>query len=247
MSSYNQCFAQFYDQLTDNVAYKSGSDFISGFFSDNGIEQGTILDLGCGTCSVSKYLAKKGYRIIGIDSSAEMLQIASEKLGDIGCEFYLINAKMQDLSLTEQVDGAISTLDSINHLNCAKDVQKVFSSVYKHLKKNGLFIFDVNTVYKHNHVLADNTFVFDEENFFLSWDNELIEENRVRILLDFFIYNGKSYDRHSEDFCETAYSIDTLTKMLHNAGFDNIQIYSDFDKNPPADDSERLFFICKKE
>lgn len=247
MSSYNHCFAQLYDRLTDNVAYKSGSDFISGFFSDNRTEQGTILDLGCGTCSVSMHLAEKGYRIIGIDSSAEMLQIASQKLVGVGCDFSLINAKMQDFSLTEQVDGAISTLDSINHLNCADDVQNVFYSVYNCLKKNGLFIFDVNTVYKHNYVLANNTFVFDEKDFFLSWDNELLEENKVRILLDFFIYNGQSYDRYSEEFCETAYSIDELTKMLKAVGFNDLQIYTDFHKSPPTDDSERLFFICKKE
>ncbi|MDE6506269.1 MAG: class I SAM-dependent methyltransferase, partial [Eubacterium sp.] len=72
----------------------------------------------------------------------------------------------------------------------------------------------VNTVYKHNNILADNSFVFDEEDYFLSWDNELLDGNRVRIMLDFFVFNGNNYDRYSEEFIETAYSAEVLEDAL---------------------------------
>lgn len=247
MSSYNHFFAELYDKLTYNIKYRSGSNFISGFFGENGIESGVILDLGCGTCSVSCYLAEMGYDIIGVDTSADMLEIASNKFSETGCNFSLMNMKMQNLSLSQQVDACISTLDAINHLDNAAEVASVFALVYKSLKNGGMFIFDVNTEYKHNVILADNTFVFDEDGFFLSWDNELTDDGRVRILLDFFIFNGINYDRYSEEFYERAYNADLIKDMLKDAGFNDVSIYADFDKNPPADTSERLFFVCKKE
>ena len=80
--------------------------------------------------------------------------------------------------------------------------RKCFDCVYNSLDNGGVFVFDVNTVYKHQCILADNTFVFDEEDFFLSWDNEYLGDNTVRILLDFFVFNGSSYDRYSEEFNE---------------------------------------------
>lgn len=242
MKSYN-CFAQLYDDLTENVDYKVRSEYISGFFNQYNIKKGArILDLACGTASMSFHLANAGYSMIGIDRSSEMLSIADNKLGG---KIQLVNAEMQNFTLTERVDAVICMLDSINHLESAEDVKKCFECVHDSLNDNGVFIFDVNTVYKHNIILADNTFVFDEENYFLSWDNELIDNSRIRVMLDIFLFNGVSYDRFSEEFIETAYETELLTSLL-KPYFDVLGVYDELTLNKPKTDSERLYFVCKR-
>ena len=243
MNSYN-IFSKYYDYLTQNVDYDAGSSFISGIFKANNVK--TALDLACGTGIMSKRLIKEGYEITGIDSSSEMLTQAQQRLLNYEGKYSLIHAKMQDFSLEKPVDAVICCLDSINHLTDEKDVLKTIENVYNSLTDGGVFIFDVNTVYKHQTQLNNKAYVFDEEDFFLAWDNELEEDNLVRIMLDFFVFNGESYDRYSEEFYEKAYSTQVLCDMLKSVGFDNINIYGGFDYSKPLEDSERLYFVCKK-
>ena len=245
MSSY-EYLSSVYDELSENVDYDVRSDYISDIFCDNSICSGTVLDLACGTASMSARLMKKGYNIIGIDLSEQVLEIASQRLSQIGENFALLKADMQDFSLNTSADACICCLDSINHLNTLNAVECSFNCVYKSLKQGGLFVFDVNTVYKHQCILSGNTFVFDEENYFLVWDNEQVDEKTVRILIDLFRFNGRSYDRFSEEFCETAYSVDELKDALKNAGFVDIKVYDELTYNNPEVTSERLFFVCKK-
>ena len=243
MSSYN-FLAKYYDFLTQNVDYDAGSDFISGIFKDNNVK--TVIDLACGTGVMSEKLINKGFDVIGIDASVEMLSFAQNRLFKYSKDLSLINAKMQDFSLEIKADGCICCLDSINHLTDENDVLKTFINIYNSLNDNGVFIFDVNSVYKHRTFLNNQTYVFDEEDFFLSWDNELVDNDKVRIMLDFFVYNGVNYDRFSEEFCERAYSEETLKNMLYGAGFKNINVYGGFDFSEPENDSERLYFVCKR-
>ena len=245
MSSY-QTFAYLYDELTQNVEYEKRCDYILSFFEKNGIKSGTVLDLACGTGSMSIPFMKKGYNIIGLDYSEEMLEIASNRLSEVGNNFSLLKAKMQEFELSEKADACICCLDSINHLNNIDDVQATFKNVYDSLNNNGLFVFDVNTVYKHNEILADNTFVFDEDDYYLVWDNETVDDRTVRILLDMFLFNGENYDRFSEEFEETAYSVEELSTWLKNSGFVNIKVYDELSYDEPKNDSERLYFVCKK-
>ncbi len=237
--SYNT-FALFYDRLTENADYEVRSDYISNFFSQYGSGGKNVLDLACGTGTLCALLSAKGYDVTGIDLSADMLTVAKNKCPDSK----FICADISDFDISEKFDFCTCTLDSINHLSDINEVKKCFHSVYNCLKKDGLFVFDVNTIYKHNEVLCDNTFVFDEEDFFLSWDNELMENNQVRILLDFFIFNGKNYDRFSEEFVETAYSVDELKSALKD--FEIIGIYDEITENSPKSDSERIHFVCRR-
>ncbi len=245
MSSYNT-FAYFYDALTQNVEYETRSNYIYSFFNVNNIKSGTVLDLACGTGSMSLPFMEKGYNIVGIDCSEQMLEIASNKFSQKGNDFSLLKAEMQNFRLESRIDACICCLDSINHLNNISEVQKTFENVYASLKENGLFVFDVNTVYKHNNILSDNTFVFDEEDFYLVWDNETVNDRAVRILLDIFVYNGSSYDRFSEEFKETAYTVDELIKLLINSGFKDINVYDELSLNAPKENSERIYFVCKR-
>lgn len=242
MSSYNE-LSRLYDVLTEDVNYKVRSDYISDFFIANGINNGTIIDLACGTGSFSKHFDDKGFNVIGVEISEGMLVEAQQKVPNAQFVMY----PMQDYISSQEVDGVICCLDSINHLTNIDDVQKTFNSVFENLKSGGLFVFDVNTVYKHQKILSNNVFVFDEDDYYLVWENELLDNNEVRILLDMFIYNGENYDRYSEDFNEKAYSVQKLIDMLKISGFNNINVYDDLSLDSPKEDSERLYFVAKKE
>ena len=236
-------FALHYDELTENVDYKVRSDYISGFFNKLGMNQNAkLLDLACGTGTMSLLFKEKGYHVVGIDLSSEMLSIADNKANGT---IPFIKAKMQNFKLSEPVDACLCCLDSINHLNNIKEVEKTLKCVYNSLNENGIFIFDVNTIYKHRNILADNCFVFDEENYFLAWDNEQIDDYSVRIILDFFVYNGISYDRYSEEFIETAFETEALSAAL-NPYFEILGIYDDLSYEAPKADSERIYFVCKR-
>ena len=240
MSNYNT-FAEFYDALTENVEYEKRTDYLICLYSSLSHKKGRVLDLACGTGSVALNLSKKGFDVVGLDLSSEMLSVADSKAQG---KFRLFCGDMTDFFFEKGFDLCVCCLDSINHLTELSSVEKCFNCVYNSLNNDGIFIFDVNTVYKHNEILGNNAFVFDEENFFLSWDNEIQENNIVRILLDFFVYNGKSYDRYSEEFFERAYSVDELKSVLYN--FDIIGIYDDLSLDSPKNDSERLYFVCKR-
>ena len=247
MSSYNGCFAEFYDRLTDNVDYSARASYIRKLLHIAGVEHGDLVDLGCGTCSLSLPLAKDSFRLTGVDLSEDMLSVAYNKLFDAGCDFSLINDKIEEFEPLSRVDACISTLDTINHIADDADVAKLFSNVFSYLKDDVVFVFDVNTVYKHKKILGDNSFIFDEDDFFLAWDNEQYDDNLVRIMLDFFVHTGDVYVRHSEEFFEKAYDIDYLKSMLEETGFSVRDIYDDLSFEPPKENSERVFFVCKKE
>lgn len=240
MSNYDT-LASFYDALTENVDYEARSAYISGFFLRYGVKPGdSVLDLACGTGSVTKCLEKAGYNMRGVDLSEEMLTVAKHKCPET--EFFCCD--MTEYRSEKLFDGCICCLDSINHLPGLGDVKKCFSAVASNLKSGGIFIFDVNTPYKHRCVLADRTFVFDEKDFFLAWDNESVDDYTVRIMIDVFCFNGKSYDRLSDEFTETAYDIETLKESL--ADFEVLGIYDELTEEEPKENSERLYFVCKR-
>ena len=238
MASYN-IFAEFYDDLTQNVEYEKIAKYVSSFFKKYYPSGKTVLDLACGTGTLSKLLNEEGYNIIGIDLSDDMLCIASSKSVDNAS---FIKGDISSFALPQKVDYCVCSLDSINHLKSIEQVGECFNCVYNSLVDGGIFVFDVNTVYKHKNVLNDNTFVFDEENFFLSWDNEYLGENTVRILLDFFVFNGVNYDRFSEEFCEKAYEISELENKLNK--FKILGVYDELTLTEPKNDSERIYFVC---
>ncbi|MBQ7740151.1 MAG: class I SAM-dependent methyltransferase [Eubacterium sp.] len=242
MNSYNT-FAFYYDRLTENAEYEVRSEFISNFFYRYNNGNMSVLDLACGTGNITKYLSEKGYEITALDLSEEMLSVAQNK--NINNAVF-IKGDMTDFELPYKVDNCVCSLDSINHLSCIEDVKKCFKCVYNSLNEGGIFIFDVNTIYKHKVILADNSFIFDEEDFFLAWDNTSLDERTVQINLDFFIFNGKSYDRYSEEFTEKAYETNELVNALRETGFEVLMICNDCKEEPLNEKSERAYFICKR-
>lgn len=243
--SYN-VFAEFYDSLTENVGYKERADYIQKLIETFGKKSGTVLDLACGTGSLTLELYRRGFDIFGADASVDMLCEAQGKCGEDEHVLFVCQ-KMQELELAEKIDTCICTLDSLNHLVNPEDVKETFKRVSSSLSEGGLFIFDVNSVYKHRKVLGNSCFIFDTDEVFCSWQNELDEEtNTVDIILDFFIPDENGlYFRETEEFSERAYGNEVLTEWLNEAGFEILAIYDDLSLEPPKPDSERKVFAAR--
>ena len=175
MSNYT-AFAEFYDQLTDNVDYKKRAEYFCKLLERHGHTMGLTLDLACGTGSLTIELAKRGVDVYGIDASPSMLTIAQEKAAEANTPILFLCQRMEELDLFGTIDTVVCTLDSINHLTEEKDILQAFQRVALFLDPNGYFVFDVNTPYKHRHVLENNTFLYDTENVYCVWQNTLDEE-----------------------------------------------------------------------
>ena len=244
MTSYNS-FARFYDGLMEDADYKNRCEYILALAKKHNHEMGITLDLACGTGSFTRELAKSGVDVYGIDASAEMLCEAMQKNSEEGLNILYLRQKMQNLDLYGTIDTCVCTLDSINHVTNISDVEKAFDRIGLFMDDEGLFIFDVNTVYKHREVLANNTFVIENENVYCVWQNTLEEDNVVRINLDFFEEEDGVYYRSEESFCERAYSDEQLREMLLKAGFEVEAVYGDMTFEKPAETEQRAIYVAR--
>ncbi len=246
--AYFEAFAGVYDIFTEGVDYKTRADYILSLLNRKGINEGTLLDLACGTGTLTVEFCKKGFEVIAVDLSEDMLLLAREKLAEFGDKVLILCQDMCELDLFGTVNCAVCSLDSINHLDNIDDVRTVFQKVSLFTEPGGVFVFDVNTLYKHNCILADNTFVYESEDAFLVWQNSLQEDGRsVDIMLDIFTQNENGlYERESEDFTETAYSEDEIKEALLQAGFTDIEVFDDMSFEKPSEDSQRVYFTAKK-
>ena len=240
-------FSRFYDMLTDNVEYEKRADYFCRLLSMCGIKEGILLDLGCGTGSMSIRMAEKGFEVIGVDSSVGMLNAAQQKMFESGSRMLLLNQNMQEIDLYGTVDCAICVLDGINHLASADDVRKTFEKVSLFMNPGGAFAFDANTIYKHKNVLADNVFVYEPDDLFCVWQNNYNEsDNSVEISLDFFEEEDGVYYRSSESFTEQAYEIDEIKSWLEASGFEVMGVFDDLTTDEVKPDSERAVFLARK-
>ena len=241
-------FARYYDQLTANIDYRKRA----GYFNDiirkfRDTDGGILLDLACGTGSISEEMARFGYDVIGVDNSDEMLGIALDKKFDSGLDIQYLCQDMRRLDMFGTIDITLCALDSINHLNSISDVKAVFENVAFFSEIGGLFIFDVNTLYKHRNVLANNTFTYGTDNVYCVWENTLVPEtDEVKMQLEFFeLEENGLYSRSSDAFSEKAYSEEELEKLLTDAGFEILAKYGDDTFDPPAADSQRIVYAAK--
>lgn len=247
MESYS-VFAQFYDELTVNVEYSKRADYLLALMDRLGHKPGLVLDLACGTGSLTLELFRRGLDIYGVDASVEMLSQAREKCAGAGADILFLCQKMQALDLYGTVDTVICSLDSINHLKNREEVQRAFSKVAFFMDPGGYFLFDLNTPYKHEKILGNHTFIYDMEHVYCAWQNRYQPgSGRVEIHLDFFEREGRLYRRSSEHFAERAYPVEEVLEMLHGAGFHKVQVFNELTFDPPGEESQRLIFAAKKQ
>ena len=240
-------FGSVYDLLTENVDYSSIAERICSLLRENGVSKGLLLDNACGTGTLSLLLSQKGYDVIGADASGEMLCEAMEKAAEKGADILFLNQDMTSLDLFGTIKACVCTLDSINHLDNIEEVKKAFSKVSLFTEKGGVFIFDVNTLYKHREILADNIFVYDTENVYCVWQNEA-DGGSVNISLDFFTKTDDgSFIRTGEYFSETAYKLEEIEAALKESGFSVKNIFDGYTDKPVTEKTERAVFVCIKE
>ncbi len=244
MSGYSS-FASFYDPLTLNIDYQRQADYYQEIFRRFGQQPKLLLDLACGTGSLTVELMRRGIDVIGADASTQMLSIASGKAGEAGFAPLLLCQPMQKLDLYGTVDAAVCMLDSLNHLTRPEDVRETFRRLHLFVEPGGLFVFDVNTPYKHRFVLGNNTFVYDVDEVFCAW-RCTCREWTVSIELDFFEREKGLYRRSSERFCERAYPDEDLRAWLGEAGFDVLDVYEDFSFRPVREESERAVYVVRR-
>lgn len=240
-------FSGFYDSLTDNVEYKKRADYFCRLLSLCGINSGILLDLGCGTGSMSVEMAARGFDVIGVDSSVGMLNQAHQKAFESGKQILLLNQSMDEIDLYGTVDCAICVLDGVNHLDGEAQIKATFDKVSLFMNPGGAFAFDVNTLYKHKNVLADNVYVYETDDVYCVWQNSYNEaDSSVDITLDFFEEEDGVYYRSEEAFTEKAYELSQIQNWLELSGFEVIGIYDDLTFDNVKPDSERAVFLAKK-
>lgn len=246
MSAYeNLAFS--YDALTYDIPYGKILEFWEALLRRYHVQPKTVLDLACGTGSLSVLLAEKGYQVIGADISPDMLTVAAEKTMDMEENRPLfICQPMQRLRLYQPVDAVICALDSVNYVTKPADLQKAFRRVYDALTPGGLFLFDINTPCKLRG-LDGQVFLDETEDSYCVWRAVFDERRNVcRYGIDLFQLTGESWERSFEEHIEYAYAPEELTIWLREAGFETVAQYGDRKLRRPNADEQRIYFAAKK-
>lgn len=244
-----QGFAEVYDRLTQDIAYEKWADFLESAFLKFGEKPRLVLELACGTGSLAIEMAKRGYDLIGLDLSVDMLSKAMEKSREQGLDILFINQDMRDFELYGTVDAVVCMLDSINYITDKAELERVFRLVHLYLNPGGLFIFDVNSEYKLSHLLAGNVFYELADDISWIWHNTYDPANKLCTFeLTFFVKTrGDLYRRFEETHVERAYSDDEITCALSRANLELLGRFGGLDFSPPAHESERVFYVARKE
>lgn len=247
MESYGR-FAEVYDMFQDNINYTEWADYIKECLSENGITDGLVLELGCGTGTMTELLADAGYDMIGIDNSGEMLQEAMEKREESGHDILYLLQDMQEFELYGTVRAVISVCDSLNYITEEEDLEYVFALVNNYLDPGGLFVFDMNTVYKYQTVIGDTTIAENREDGSFIWENSYDEETGINVyeLALFLPREDGLYEKCEEEHYQKAYPVDKIKEMLKSAGLELLAVYDAYTKNPAREDSERLTFVARE-
>ena len=241
-------FAAVYDMFMDNIPYEEWGGYVESLLEEYGIKDGILLDLGCGTGSLTELLAEKGYDMIGVDRSEEMLQIAMEKRAESGQNILYLLQDMREFELYGTVRAVVSICDSMNYILEYEDLVQVFRLVNNYLDPGGLFIFDMNTEYKYREILGCSTIAEDREESSFIWENDYDEEERINEydLTLFIREEGDLYRKYQETHFQRAYSLEEVRRAVAEAGMEFVTVYDAFTRNEPAGDSERLYFIARE-
>ena len=241
-------FAYVYDTFMDNVEYEKWAEYLIGSLKEYGIEDGIVLELGCGTGVMTELLAESGYDMIGVDNSEEMLGEAMEKRAESGHEILYLEQDMREFELYGTVRAIVSVCDCMNYILEPEDLTEVFRLVNNYLDPGGVFIFDMNTEYKYREIMADNTIAEDRDDSSFIWDNQYEEEERINIYdLSIFVREeGDLFRKYHETHYQRAYTLEDMKRAIAEAGMEFVAAYDAFTKNPPREDSERIYVIARE-
>lgn len=252
MQPYTTDFAKVYDILMDHISYEDWADYITALLRSHKISQGLVLELGCGTGKMTRSMARRGYDMIGIDSSEEMLSIAREFSSAKEDGILYLCQDMREFELYGTVAAVICVCDSMNYLLEEEDLMKVFRLVNNYLDPGGIFIFDLDTPYAYEEVLGDSTFAMNRDEGSFLWENNFYPEEKINeVNLTLFIpetvESGRVlYDKREETHVRRAYSVETIRRLLTEAGMEWVAAYHELSEDQPRKDSERVYILARE-
>ena len=243
-------FAEVYDTFMDNIDYPEWTKYVVSLLREYGIEDGLLLDLGCGTGSMTECLAEAGYDMTGVDMSEEMLGIAMEKRERSGQDILYLCQPMEELELYGTVRAVVSICDCINYVTDPETLLQAFRLVNNYLDPKGIFIFDMNTSYKYQEILAENTFAEVRDDCSFIWENYYDKEEKINeYALTLFVEDkeDKRYDRFEEWHYQRAYEVEEILQLVREAGMEVLAVYDAFTREAPRKDSERVYIVAREQ
>lgn len=242
-------FASVYDMFMDNIPYEEWCGYLTSLLREYGAGEGILLDLGCGTGSLTELLAKQGYDMIGVDFSEDMLQIAMEKRVQSRLPILYLQQDMREFELYGTVRAVVSICDSMNYILEYEDLVQVFRLVNNYLDPRGVFIFDLNTEYKYREILGQSTIAEDREESSFIWDNDYDEEERINEydLTLFIREEGELYRKYQETHFQRAYSLEEVKAAIEEAGMEFVTAYDAFTREMPKETSERIYVVAREQ
>lgn len=254
-------FAGVYDIFMDDTPYEEWFHFIKGLIEQYGIskpeqakdilesERNLVVDLGCGTGTLTELFAADGYDMVGIDCSGEMLERAMEKRERSGQEILYLQQDMRELSLYSTVGTVFSVCDSLNYILEEEELLQIFKLVNNYLFPGGIFIFDFNTVYKYAEIIGDATIAENRENCSFIWENyyhaeEEINEYDVTVFVE---EKEQLYRKFTETHYQRGYTVEQMVRLVQEAGM-KVELVLDADTHEAATEkSERIYILAKEQ
>ncbi len=242
--------APVYDRLNDTVDYAAWADFIHlSFDTFASVPVKSVLELGCGTGSMTIELAKRGYDLTALDISEDMLAVADQRIHELGINSVLfLRGDMSDFELYGTVDGVVCCLDGINHLHQREDLLACFSLVSNYLNPGGVFLFDLNTPHRFKTTYADRDYILEDDGVMCCWRNRLNKKgNVVDFCLTVFEENPDGSWRRTDGVeRERAYGLRAIQNALKEAGLELCHVGADYAFSPPTADTERWYLVARK-
>lgn len=256
-----QDFAYVYDEFMDATPYEEWATLLSHWIEKYGIskptrdakdilesEKNLVVDLGCGTGTLTKLLYDKGYDMIGVDNSESMLEIAMEKREESGAEILYLLQDMRELELYSTVGTIVSVCDSVNYILEEEELQEVFSLVNNYLYPQGIFIFDFNTVYKYEQVIGDTTIAENREDCSFIWENFYDEETQLNEYdVTVFVREGELFRRFQETHVQRGYTVEQMTRLVELAGMAIVEVLDADTLEQVTPESERVYVMAREQ
>lgn len=244
MSESYHYLSAFYDRFTDDVGYERWADYFERVFAREGVSPRLVLDLACGTGSLTSVLARRGYEMIGVDASADMLAQAANHCMDLAPRPVFLHQRMEELDLYGTVDACVCCLDSVNYVTDPAALREAFRRVALFLEPGGVFIFDVNTQRKFSRMNGE-CYIRDDQDVYCVWQ---VEFNGTLCTYDFDIFTRRKrlWERVEETHVERYYSPDALLSLLTELGFEQLHLYPELSFGTLTDSEDRVFITARK-
>lgn len=243
-------FAEVYDTFMDNVPYEEWAEYLLKVLEQYGIKDGLVLELGCGTGTMTEMLNDRGYDMIGVDNSEDMLEIALDKRVESGKDILYLLQDMREFELYGTVRAVVSVCDSVNYITEESELEEVFRLVNNYLDPGGIFVFDFNTEYKYQKILADNVFAEDRDECSFIWDNYYDEEDRINEYeLSLFVRSAEDpelYRKYQEVHYQKAYTLEKIKTLLEKAGLSYLGAYDAYTQDAPLYTSQRICVVAQE-